>query len=237
LVSALTNADKEERMRAWQIGGLFICATLTFGTGAFAQTPTVPPVFVDAAIMTDRDPTEFFYGSDKGSAGRGAVGVHLSKYNSLRFEVDVPRWRVRDTDSSAPVWCAPEAACVGGPGWVPAHTTTHTQVRTVSYAVLYARHLPEVWRVQVSLLGGGSVENRERRSSGSFDELGVDGGVIRHSAYGDTRSRLWPAAVVGVDAEVKLTSRLTVTPQVRFHTFPYPEVSIVRPGIALRWRF
>ena len=116
-------------------------------------------------------------------------------------------------------------------------TDKGTAVRTVSSSFLYARHLPALGPVHVALLAGGSIENRDRKSSGSFDELSRDGRVVRHNAYSDERSLNWVAGVVGVDAEMKLTSHLAVTPQFRFHTFPYPAVSIIRPGIALRWRF
>jgi hypothetical protein len=187
--------------------------------------------------MADRDPTDFFYGSDAGTAGRAAVGVRLSERSSLRFEVDVPRWRVNDTASSDRVYCAKEARCVGGEGWVPARTTSHTAVRTVSYSFLYARHLPAIGRVQIALLAGGSMEARGYQSSSSFDELGPDGQVVRRVAGNNDRIGHWPAGVLGMDAEVSLTSHLAVIPQFRFHTFPYPAVSIARPGIALRWRF
>jgi hypothetical protein len=219
------------------IGIIALGATLTGGRPALAQTPAAGRVFVDAATMTERDPTEFFYGSDGGIAGRGAVGAPLSGPNGVRFEVDVPRWRVLDTASSGPVYCAEAAHCVGGVGYVPARTTSHAAVRTVSYSLLYARELPPMGRVLVSLVAGGGVEKRAFRSSGSFDELGADGSIVRHNAFDDDHSKDWFAVVLGADAEVRLTSHLAVTPQVRFHTFPYPKVSIVRPGVALRWRF
>jgi hypothetical protein len=224
-------------MNGWKIVGSLMCVTLAGARLGFAQTPPSPRVFVDGAVMAERDTTAFFYGSDAGTAGRAAVGVRLSERNSLRFEVDVPRWHVNDTASSGPVWCAREARCVGGEGLVPARTTSHTAVRTVSYSFLYARHLPAMGRVQVALLAGGSMEERGYRSSSSFDELGPDGHVVRHVAGNDDRIGHWPAGVLGIDAEVSLTSHLAVIPQFRFHTLPYPAVSISRPGIALRWRF
>jgi hypothetical protein len=224
-------------MTAWKIGGVLLCVMLGAGRPGLAQTPSSPRVFVDGAMLADRDNWASLYGPDAGTAGRAAVGVHFSDRNSLRFEVDVPRRRVADRTSSSPVWCARSADCLGGEGWVPARTTSHGEARTVSYSFLYARHLPEIGRVQVGLLAGGSVEERDARSSGSFDELGPDGRVVRHSSYDDGHTNYWPAAVLGVDAEVRLTSHLGVTPQFRFHTLPYPCVSIVRPGIALRWRF
>ena len=121
-------------MKTSKIGTILLCVTLAGGRLGFTQTPSSPRVFVDGAMMAERDPTDFFDGSDAGSAGRGALGVHLSERNSLRFEVDVPRWRVMDTASSGPVWCAESAGCLGGEGFVPARTTSHTVVRTVSYS-------------------------------------------------------------------------------------------------------
>lgn len=219
-------------MKTWRIGGVLMCLALTGGRPGFAQAPFSPSAFVDGAIMADHDPTESFYGSVKGMAVRGAVGARLSEHNSFRFEVDVPQWRVMDTASSGPARCA----CLPTDP-IPANITSHTAVRTLSYSFLYARHLPAIGRVQVGLLAGGSVEERDSRSSGSFDLLDRNGQFMAHHAYNDDRTLYWPAGVLGADAEVKLTSHLAVTPQFRFHTFPYPAVSIVRPGIALRWRF
>lgn len=222
-------------MNAWKIGGFLVCGALICGKPASAQTPP-PQVFLDGAVMTDRDPTDFFEGSQRGTAGRGAIGVHLSPYNSLRFEIDVPQWRVHDFETSKPMWCAEASACLST-GFVPAHTTTHTEVRGVSYAFLYGRHLPWLGPVQISLLGGGAIEQRDRRYSSTIDELSPDGHVLRHHVSRDDRSNGGLAGVLGIDAEIRLTQHLSVTPQFRFHTFPYPEVSIVRPGVAVRWRF
>ena len=158
-------------MNVRTIGGLALCFTLAGGRETFAQA-SPPSVFVDAAVMTDRDPTEFF-------------------------------WQVA--------------------------------VRTVSYSLLYARHYAVASRVQISLIAGGGIEERAYRSSDTFDELGADGVVVRHTAFAGTHTKNWFAAVLGADAEVALTWHLAIAPQIRFHTFP--NVSILRPGIALRWRF
>jgi hypothetical protein len=221
-------------MKAWTICAM-ACMALAGGQTAFAQ-PSSSPVFVDGAIMANYDSTDFFDGASAGWAGHGAIGMRAASANGFRFEVDVPAWRVTDTASSNPVYCA-SASCVQGPGLVPARTTDHTAVRTISYSFLYARHLRAIGRVELAVLGGGSIEQDDRRSSGTFDELAPNGTVLRHSSYSDERANYVPAVVFGVDAEVKLTRHFAVTPQFRFHTFPYPEVSIVRPGIALRWRF
>src|SRR5467141_3201528 len=95
-------ADKlpgRTKMSPWKIAGILLCVTFASSRLGFAQTPFSPRVFVDGSVMAERDPTDSFYGSDAGTAGRGAFGVHLSRRNSLRFEVDVPRWRVMDTTS------------------------------------------------------------------------------------------------------------------------------------------
>lgn len=105
------------------------------------------------------------------------------------------------------------------PRWRAMDTaSSHVAVRTVSYAFLYARQLPVTQRVQASLVAGGAIEDRAYQAVSSSDKD-------------------WFAAVLGVDAEVALTPHLALTPQFRFHTFPYPEVSIARAGVALRWHF
>jgi len=176
------------------IAAMALIWALAGGRPTFAQTVSPSRVFADAAIMIDHDPTEFFYGSATGAAGRGAMGLQMSQQSGLRFEVDVPSWRVMDTASS------------------------HVAVRTVSYSFLYARRLPMAQHLQVSLLAGGAIEDRAYQASTLSDKD-------------------WFAAVLGVDAEVGITSHLALTPQFRFHTFPYPHVSIARPGVALRWHF
>lgn len=226
-------------MRAWAaIPAILTAALLGCERPAFAQAPVplASRLFVDGAVTAERDPTDYFYGTDRGSAARGAIGVFLSEHNSLRLEVDVPRWRVQDTSYSGPVWCA-GPSCVNGDGVVPARTTFHTEVRSVSYSVLYARHLPAIGRLRLALVAGASTEERRYRSSGSFDQLAADGQVLAHDTSQSDSSKYWPAIVVGGDAEINITSHVIVVPQFRFHTFPYPSVSIVRTGIGLRYAF
>jgi hypothetical protein len=187
--------------------------------------------------MTEHDPTEYFRGSSSGIAGRAAVGGRLSERNGFRFELDVPRWHILDTTSTHPIWCAPESTCLTKGTWIPARSSDHFAVRTVSYSFLYSLHLPPIDRVHIAVVAGGSMEQRDSRSAGSWDELSDRGDVLQHHEYTDDRTRYWPAIVAGVDAEVRVTSHVAVTPQFRFHTFPYPQVSIIRPGVALRWNF
>jgi hypothetical protein len=223
-------------VKGGKLASIVLCMAVVGARPARGQT--VPaPAFVDGAAMADRDPTELFDGAVSGVAGRGAFGMRVADRHTLRFEIDVPTWRVTDVASSSPVYCAETSFCVGRPGFVPARTTQHTAVRTVSYAFLYARHFSAKGRAQVALIAGASVEGRAYRSSGVFDELDAGGRVVRHSAYSDDRTKYWPAVVLGMDVEVALTSHLVVVPQFRIHTFPYPAVSIARPGVALRWRF
>lgn len=203
---------------------------------ASAQTLAARNVFVDFAIKADHDSTPYFYGSANGFAGSGATGVNLSDRSSLRFEVDVPSWRVNDMESSANVFCAP-GACSSGTGSVPARTSLHDAARTVSYAFVYARHLPAAGRLQVAVVAGASVEARQQRSSGVFDELGPAGLVVAHHVYDTEGTTAATAAVLGLDAELRLTSRVSIAPEIRWHLGPYPRFAIVRPGVAVRWRF
>ena len=223
-------------MRASAILPVLVAALLGTGRPLLAQTPVAPRVFVDGAVVAERDPTDYFYGTDRGAALRGGVGVHFSPNNTIRFEIDVPQWRVNDTSYEGLVWCA-GPTCVNGDGQVPSRSTSRIEVRTVSFSVLYGRQLPAIGRLRLSVVAGGSQELRRYRSSGSFDQLSPDGRVLRHDASQSDNTKYWGAIVTGVDAEVLVTPHLAVLPQFRFHAFPYPEVSIARVGLGLRWRF
>ena len=91
-------------------------------------------------------------------------------------------------------------------------------------------------RVRVSAVAGGAIEERDYRSSQTFDELAPDGSVARHHEAVDIRTKQWSAGVIGADIEVRVTDHLSAAPQFLPH-LPYPAVSIVRPGVAVRWRF
>lgn len=224
-------------MRTFATAGVLTCIVLVAARPGFAQTAAFPRPFVDGAFMAEADPTELFDGPNAGIGGRIAIGGQLSNWNGFRFELDVPRWRAIDTNTFGSAWCAQESDCLTKGVLIPAHTTTHTSYRTLSYSFLYSFHLAATRRVQLAVLGGGAIEQQETRDSQTFDELGASGEVLRHHAYSDNRTNYSPGLVVGVDAEVRVSSHLAVTPQFRFHTFPYPEVSVIRPGIAVRWNF
>ena len=213
-------------------GAILGCLWLGSARPLLAQTP-----FVDVAVMADRDPTEFFSGSDSGWAGRAALGVQGPGRHGFRFEVDVPKWRIDASSNSSPIYCAEAAHCVGGVGLVPARSFASTAVRTVSYTGLYAFNMAADPRVTLSLVAGGGVEQREYRSSGWWDELNPAGVVVAHHEFDRDSPKLWAAMVFGADVEIRLTRHLALAPQLRVHTFPYPAVSIVRPGVSVRWRF
>ena len=209
-------------------------ASLATGPRAFAQTASTRRAFVDVSIAADRNPVEDFHGPLANQAFRATVG-RTSGHHDWRLEVDIPRWRSLDTDHTGPMYCAPESNC--GPGYVPSHVHERFEVRTTSVAVLYAQHLPAFGRVELSLVGGGAVESQLTKYSQQSDILDSAGGVVSHNAYAHDYPVGTISGVVGVDAQVRLTPRLAVVPQVRYHYWPYPEVSIVRPGVALRWQF
>src|SRR5262245_6676958 len=207
---------------------------LVSGPRAFAQTPSAPHAFVDVSFARDRDPVESFHGSQDGSAVRATVGK-AAGHHDWRFEFDVPNKRVTDVQHNGLMYCAQESSC--GPGYVPGHFEEHVEVRTVSGAVLYAQHLPTIGRVGTSLVGGGAVESQVLKYSQVTDVLDDQGRVLRHNTYAHDYPLTIVSGVIGADADVRVTSHLSVVPQIRYHFFPYPSVSILRPGIAVRWQF
>jgi hypothetical protein len=199
----------------------------------FAQTSSTRRAFVDVSIAADRNPVEDFHGPLANQAFRATVG-RTAGHHDWRLEVDIPRWRTSETDHTGPMYCAVESSC--GPGYVPSHVHERFEVRTMSVAALYAQHLPTFGKLELSLVGGGAVESQTLKYSQQSDVLDSAGRVVSHKYAHD-----YPvgaiSAVMGVDAQVRLTPRVAVVPQVRYHYFPYPSVAILRPGVALRWQF
>jgi hypothetical protein len=200
----------------------------------FAQTASTRRVFVDVAIAADRNPVEDFHGPLANQAFRATVG-RTAGHHDWRLEVDIPRWRTSETDRTGPMYCAVESSC--GPGYVPSHVHERFELRTTSVAALYAQHLPMLGPIELSLVGGGAVESQLMKYSQQSDVLDSAGRVVSHNAYAHDYPVGAISAVMGVDAQVRLTPRLAVVPQVRYHYWPYPQISIVRPGVAVRWQF
>ena len=200
----------------------------------FAQTVSTGRAFVDASIAADRNPVEDFHGPLANQAFRATVG-RTAGHHDWRLEVDVPRWRTLDVDRTGPMYCAVESSC--GPGYVPSHVHERIEVRTMSVAVLYAQHLPAIGRVEFALVGGGAIESELTKYSQQTEVLDSAGRVVSHNAYAHDYPVGAVSAVMGVDAPVRLTSRLAIVPQLRYHYAPYPQISIARPGVALRWQF
>ena len=221
-------------MNTCKTATILAVVALANGPRVFAQAASTPRAFVDFSIAADRNPVEDFHGPLANQAFRATVG-RAAGHHDWRLEVDVPRWRTLDTDHTGPMYCAVESSC--GPGYVPSHVQEHIEVRTMSVAVLYAQHLPAIGRVGLALVGGGAVESQLMKYSQQTDVLDAAGRVVSHNAYAHDYPVGTVSAVMGFDAQVRLTPRLAVVPQLRYHYCPYPPVSILRPGVGLRWQF
>ena len=212
-----------------------ILTVTVFATSARAFAQSSPSqVFVDASIAADRNPVEAVRGPLDNQAFRATVGKAVG-HHDWRLEVDVPRWRTSETDHTGPVYCAPDSSC--GPGFVPSHLHERFEVRTTSVAFLYAQHLPKIGKMDLALVGGGAVESQVMKYSQQSDILDSAGRVLQHNVYAHDYPVGTVSAVVGADAQVQLSRHLSIVPQVRYHYSPYPPVSIVRPGLAVRWQF
>jgi hypothetical protein len=218
-------------VKTWKTTFTLAAAALTIGSSAFAQTPSAPRAFVDVSLTGDRESS---HTTPDGPVIRATVG-RVVGHHDWRFEVDIPSLHVIDTDRTGLMYCAKDSSC--GPGYVPSHVRERTEVRTVSGAVLYAQHLPTFGRVGVSLVAGGALESQVLKYSQQTDILDDQGRVLTHNAYAHDYPLTIVSGVIGADADLRLTSHLAITPQIRYHFFPYPSVSFLRPGVAVRWQF
>src|SRR5258708_7914066 len=169
---------------------------LANGPRVIAQTASTNRAFVDVSIAGDRNPVDDFHGTPDGHAIRATVGKPAG-HHDWRLEVDVPTWRITDSDYTGPMYCAKDSSC--GPGVVPARFREHMEVRTVSAGVLYAQHLPTFGRVGVSLVGGGAIESQVLKYSQQTDILDAAGRVVSHNAYAHDYPVGTISGVIGVD--------------------------------------
>lgn len=223
-------------MGKWTVVVLLLLFALGHAGRAHAQQAGNGALFVDVAAMSDQDPFEFFYGPEHGKALRGAVGYRFPSGHGIQLEIDVPLWR-HSRRTFDYIECAPAADCVFGPGKVPALLVFEDSARTVSFALEYAGHVPISTHIEFVAIGGIAGESRQHQQRIVTDELDPQGQVARHrdNTYSYPHGQF--AFVGGVDVPVTLTRHLAIVPQVRAHWFWYPPVSIVRPGVAVRWTF
>lgn len=127
--------------------------------------------------------------------------------------------------------------------------STLTKTRSLSATALYARRIHAGGRMRAAfLLGGGTVSTPSQRTFVTKEVL-PDGSrvVVDSSQFAFAERHL--VAVVGIDADVRMSRHLSIVPSVRLFVFPFDMVAdivdnsgsgqyfLIGPQVSLRWRF
>ena len=216
-----------------QLNRRTICTTLAL-LGVFSTFPSrahAQRVFVEGGVLADYDPTLRSDTTTTTAGIAGAAGLVLSRRFSVRVEFDVPRW----------------------------HTSLHSR-RTVrpqrieeyevreydrapAVSVLVGYHVRPSSRVEVVLLGGGTVTTRQAHLVGYERVLNLDGSLIEHRDIDHRFDDVaWAAVTGGAEVALSLGRHVAIVPELRVHTYlsffgVEPSLTFVRPRIMTRVRF
>jgi hypothetical protein len=192
---------------------ILVALVMSVAAGARAQNRE-PHLFVDGALLGDRDP-KYPFESSMALGGSGAIGLRISKHFSVRFEAEVPAMHTETFR--------------GGYTFFATETETF---RTTTYSGLLAGHYQAHKKVNVAFLAGLSAARHEGQGSDFLETPGPNGAVVHHWLV----SYRTGALTTGLDAAVSLTPHLAIVPGVRFHT-DLNSFASTRPKVALRWTF
>jgi hypothetical protein len=196
---------------------ILVALLMSVAAGARAQNRE-PRLFVDGALLGDRDP-KYPFESSMAVGGSGAIGLEISKHFSVRFEAEVPAMHTETFRGAYTFF----------------RTATET-FRTTTYAGLLAGHYQAHRKVNLAFLAGLSAATREGRGSEFLETPGPNGAVVHLDYPGWRMSYRTGALTAGLDAAVSLTPHLAIVPGVRFHT-ELEYITLTRPKVAIRWTF
>ena len=124
--------------------------------------------------------------------------------------------------------------------------SSSTRRRSASTIGLYALRMWSGHAVQATFLMGGGVVSRPSQDTSVTKEVLPDGTLQVVHTYTYSGHDNHPAAVIGVDVDVRLSRHLSIVPSVRVLGFPLaglddggsgPDFFVGRPQVSVRWRF
>lgn len=200
---------------------VFVLLLIATAASARAQVPA-SGLFVEGALLGDYDssrgPSPFLTAPPASAGGSGAIGLQAGHFTA-RFEAVVPAFHSRT------------------------FTETHTGLktvdvesfRTITYGALFGGCFQPYSRVELAALAGFSDAIEETRYSGYSERFLANDAVSREDI--NSRSSYPRGAVTaGVDSAVRVTSHLSLVPELRF--LVYTEYgSVFRPRLGVRWMF
>jgi hypothetical protein len=171
------------------------------------------------------------------------VGL-MNERSGVQFEFDISGWRTQDS----PLSTYQHNGTTVLP-WQHGHfyeSFTTTRRRSASATALYARRMWSSRAVQATFLVGGGWVSRPSEYTWTTKEVLPDGTrqLVNTDRYAGPDDD--PAAVIGVDVDVRISRHLSIVPSVRVVVVPLaaldeggtgPNFFAARPQVAVRWRF
>jgi len=172
-----------------------------------------------------------------------SVGV-MNDRRGIQFEYDVSGWHTKDSQPSRYQYNG-----IPSQYWQQGHfyeDSSGTRRRSASTTALYALRLWSSRTVQATFLVGGGRVSRPSEETWVSKEVLPDGTLQVVHSYRYAGHDDHPAAVIGVDVDVRVSRHLSIVPTLRVAGFPLaglddggtgPNFFAARPQVALRWRF
>jgi hypothetical protein len=170
-----------------------------------------------------------YRGASPGAASAFGAGIFLSESWSVQGEVELAT-RATRSDTS------PFVGCYSTPCQPTQYRYDSTEKWTV-VSVVFAAHTRPLGRVRPAFLLGPGFVWRQRTYSLSS---AVGNGPWTNLVADPPRSFQDTAVIIGGQAEIDLTRRVAIVPQVRVFLVPYYDgidVPAVRAGVSVRARF
>lgn len=190
---------------------------------------------VDRRLEFEEDAHRTFDASWTLAAG-GSIGVFLTEAWTLRVELEVPRHAGSDIEAYGGLYYRSATA----PGIEFRRATVRRDITIVS---LVGVQLRSSGRVRPSLLFGGGLSHLLAHQSIEVqDPPGspwTSVGLVEHRGSG---ANPWtennPTLTLGLDVEILMTTTFSLVPRVRASiVMGNTSATILRPGVAARWRF
>ena len=192
--------------------------------GAYGDSPMagiVPSIGISAGVMNERRGVQFEF---------AVSGSHVQDSGPWRYQFTFP-------DSQY---------------WRLGHfyeDSQRTKTRSLSATALYAHRILSRDRVHTTFLAGGGMAPTRSLTTFVTKEVLPDGSlvVVHTDQFAGSARHL--VAAIGVDADVRMSGRLSIVPSVRVLVFPieiFDDVvdnsgsgqrMLVTPQVSVRWRF
>ena len=222
---------------------VFATLTLTMfaGRAAFAQTVRWTPFVGVAAGAAYDDSYHPIHGVVPSS---GFLFGVMNDRRGVQFEFDISGWHTKDSEPSRYQYNGITSQYRQQGHFY--EDSFGTRRRSASRTALYALRMWSGRAVQATFLVGGGLVSRPSEDTWVSKEVLPDGTLQVVNSYRYAGHDDHPAAVIGVDVDVRIARHLSIVPSLRVIGFPLaglddggsgPTDFVGRPQVSVRWRF